>query len=30
VLPDAVDSDLAALMRKWEESKRYDPRKDLA
>jgi DnaJ-class molecular chaperone len=29
VLPEAKDSDLDELMRRWRESKPYDPRKDL-
>jgi DnaJ-class molecular chaperone len=28
-LPDQPDADLEALMRKWEQDKTYDPRKDL-
>jgi DnaJ-class molecular chaperone len=30
VLPDGPDPDLEELMRKWRETKPYDPRKDLA
>ncbi len=30
VLPDGPDPDLEALMRKWRETKPYDPRKDMA
>lgn len=29
VLPDAADSELTALMRKWESNKAYDPRRDM-
>jgi DnaJ-class molecular chaperone len=30
VLPEGHDNDLDALMRKWRETKSYDPRKDMA
>jgi DnaJ-class molecular chaperone len=30
VLPEGGDAELEALMRKWRESKPYDPRKDVA
>ena len=29
VLPDGTDSELEALMKKWQSGKSYDPRKDL-
>jgi hypothetical protein len=29
VLPDGNDPDLEELMRKWRETKPYDPRKDM-
>jgi hypothetical protein len=29
VLPDRSDSELEALMKKWQSAKSYDPRKDM-
>jgi hypothetical protein len=30
VLPEGSDPDLESLMRRWRESRPYDPRRDLA